>query len=126
MGDAYSHWTLPRIAGMSGAAEILLTGRTFDGREARDLGVCSRVLPNDAVLPAALELARDIAANTAPLAVAMSKELLWSTWGRDADAIERLETEMHHRLMADPDAREGVAAFLERRPPKWRGRFSTD
>jgi len=126
MGDAYSHWTLPRIAGMSGAAEILLTGRTFDGREARDLGVCSRVLPNDEVLPAALELARDIAANTAPLAVAMSKELLWSTWARDADEIERLETDMHHRLMAHPDAREGVVAFLERRPPKWRGRLSTD
>src|SRR5947207_4484684 len=83
MGDGYSHWTLPRIAGMSGAAEILLSGRMFDGHEAKELGVCSRVLPNDEVLPAALELARDIASNTAPLSVAYSKELLWDTWGLD-------------------------------------------
>jgi enoyl-CoA hydratase/carnithine racemase len=126
MGDAYSHWTLPRIAGMSGAAEILLTGRTFDGRAAKELGVCSLVLPNDDVLPAALELAADIAANTAPLAVAMSKELLWSTWGRDAGAVEEAETAMHHVLMAHDDAREGVLAYLERRPPAWRGRPSQD
>jgi enoyl-CoA hydratase/carnithine racemase len=126
MGDGYSHWTLPRIAGFSGAAEILLTGRMFDGREAKDLGVCSHVLPNDEVLPAALELARDIAVNTAPISVAVSKKLLWDTWGRDAEEIERLETALHHHLMAHPDAREGVMAFLEKRPPEWQGRLATD
>lgn len=126
MGDGYSHWTLPRIAGFSSAAEILLTGRTFDGHEAKDLGVCSRVLPNDEVLPAARELARDIAVNTAPLSVAASKALLWSTWDHDAEGIERLETEYHHVLMAHPDAREGVLAFLERRDPRWTGRVTED
>ena len=50
MGDAYSHWVLPRLAGMAAAADILLTGRTFDGHEAMELGVCNRVLPNDEVL----------------------------------------------------------------------------
>ena len=126
MGDGYSHWTLPRIAGMSGAAEILLTGRMFDGHEAKDLGVCSRVLPNDEVLPAALELARDIAVSTAPLSVAASKQLLWATWDRDAADVERLETEYHHVLMSHPDAREGVVAFLERRDPAWTGRVSAE
>jgi enoyl-CoA hydratase/carnithine racemase len=126
MGDGYSHWTLPRIAGFSGAAEILLTGRMFDGHEAKDLGVCSRVLPNDEVLPAALELARDIAANTAPLSVAVSKKLLWETWQHDAAGIEAMETHLHHHLMAHPDAREGVLSFLERRPAAWQGRLSTD
>ncbi len=121
MGDAFSHWTLPRLAGMSAAAEILLTGRTFDGSEAKELGLCRLVLPNDEVLPAATELARDIAANTAPLAVALSKRLLWHTWECTADQVEDLETEYHHRLMADPDAAEGVLAFLENRPPRWRG-----
>ena len=47
MGDAYSHWTLPRLVGIERAADILFTGRTFDGHEAKELGVCSRVLPND-------------------------------------------------------------------------------
>ena len=81
MGDAYSHWVLPRLAGMAAAADILLTGRTFDGHEARELGVCNRVLPNDEVLAAALETAHDIAANTAPLSVAFSKQLLWDVVG---------------------------------------------
>ena len=126
MGDGYSHWTLPRIAGFSGAAEILLTGRTFDGHEAKDLGVCSRVLPNDEVLPAALELARDIADNAAPLSVAYSKRLLWATWNLDAAGVERVETSMHHHLMAHPDAKEGPLAFLERRPPKWSGTLGDD
>lgn len=123
MGDAYSHWTLPRIVGQSTAAELLLTGRTFDGTEARELGVCSRVLPAAEVLPAALELARDVAVNAAPLSVAASKELLWSTWDLTADQIEGRETALHHQLMAHDDAREGVMAYLERRPPHWTGRL---
>lgn len=121
MGDAYSHWTLPRIAGLASAAEILLTGRMFDGREAKDLGVCSRVLPNDEVLPAALELARDVATNVAPVSAALSKRLLWASFGLGPDAVERAETEMHHVIMGKPDAREGVMAFLERRDPQWSG-----
>ena len=80
MPDAMSHWTLPRLVGLANAADILLTGRTFTGAEARDLGVASRVLPNDDVLPHALEVAHDMAINTAPLSVAVSKRLLWGTF----------------------------------------------
>jgi enoyl-CoA hydratase/carnithine racemase len=123
MGDAYSHWTLPRIVGMSVAADLLLSGRTFDGREAKELGLCSRVVDNAEVLPTAMELAHDIERNTAPMSVALSKQLLWDTWGRTPEEIEQLETEFHHRLMAGPDAREGVLSYLEKRPPVWRGRL---
>jgi len=126
MGDGYSHWTLPRIAGMSGAAEILLGGRMFDGAEAQRLGVCSRVLPNDEVLPAALDLARDIAANTAPLSVMYSKRLLWETWSLTPAEVEARETEAHHHLMGHDDAREGVVAFLEKRPPRWQGHLPSN
>jgi enoyl-CoA hydratase/carnithine racemase len=121
MGDGYSHWILPRLAGMSGAADILLTGRTFDGHEAQRLGICSRTLPNDQVLPAAMELARDVAEHAAPLSVAVSKQLLWGSWERSADQVEESETEGHQFLMARADAREGVDAFLEHRPPRWSG-----
>ncbi len=121
MGDAFSHWTLPRLVGMSDAAELLLTGRTFDGSEAKRMGLCRLVLPNDEVLPAATQLARDIAVNTAPLAVALSKQLLWRVWECSADEVGTQETEYHHRLMAHPDAAEGVLAFLENRPPRWQG-----
>ena len=119
MPDAMSHWTLPRLVGLANAADILLTGRTFTGAEARDLGVASRVLPNDDVLPHALEVAHDMAVNTAPLSVAVSKRLLWGTFAMTPDEVDRAETDLHHHLMGEPDAREGVMAFLERRDPEW-------
>jgi enoyl-CoA hydratase/carnithine racemase len=126
MGDGYSHWTLPRIAGMSAAAEILLTGQTFDGHKAREFGICSQVLPADEVLSVALDLARDIAINVAPLSVAYSKRLLWESWDLSSDSVESRETAYHRRLMGAPDAREGVVAFVEKRRPSWSGRLSTD
>ena len=119
MPDAFSNWTLPRIAGMANAADILLTGRTFTGAEAKELGVASRVLPNDDVLPHALEVAHDMAVNTAPVSVAVTKRLLWGSFGLVPGQVDRLETELHHHLMGEADAREGVHAFLERRPPRW-------
>lgn len=119
MPDAMSHWTLPRIAGLANAADILLTGRNFTGAEARDLGVASRVLPNDEVLPLALEVAHDMAVNTAPVSVAIAKRLLWGSFAMSPDQIDHAETELHRHVMGAPDAREGVMAFLERREPQW-------
>jgi enoyl-CoA hydratase/carnithine racemase len=124
MGDGMSHWTLPRVAGFANAADVLLTGRTFDGDEALRMGVCSRVVDNDAVLATATDIARDIAVNVSPASAAASKRALWSTWSSTPDDIERLETELHHVLMRLPDAREGVEAFLERRPPRWTTRVT--
>ena len=126
MGDAYSHWTLPRIAGMSGASEILLTGRTFDGRRAEALGLCSQSLPAGQVLAASLALARDVAVHAAPLSVAVSKRLLWESWSRTPEDVERSETALHHFLMAQPDAREGVESFLAKRIPQWQGSVGHD
>jgi len=119
MPDAMSHWTLPRLVGLANAADILLTGRTFTGAEARDLGVASRVLANDEVLPHALEVAHDMAVNTAPVSVAVSKRLLWGTFSMTPEEVDRAETDLHHHLMGEADAREGVMAFLERREPQW-------
>jgi enoyl-CoA hydratase/carnithine racemase len=124
--DAYSHWTLPRLAGLASAAEVLLTGRMFDGREARELGIASRCLPNDEVLPHALSVARDIAVNVAPLSAALSKRLLWRSMDLSPEEVGRLETEYHHVVMGRPDASEGVMAFLERRAPEWEARVARD
>ncbi len=126
VGDALSHWTLPRLVGMTNAADILLSGRTFDGHEAARLGVCNHVLPNDEVLPAAVNYARDLATNAAPLSVAASKAMLWQSFESTPDEMEALETAYHHLLMGHPDAREGVLAFIERRPPHWSGQVSRD
>ena len=122
VGDAYSHWILPRLVGLSNAAEILLSGATFDGHRAVALGLGSRVLDADDVLPAAIDLARDIAENAAPASVAASKRLLWDSFDLDRDEIGRRETDIHLDLMRLDDAKEGVRAFQEGRAPNWTGR----
>ncbi|HTR70608.1 MAG TPA: enoyl-CoA hydratase-related protein [Mycobacteriales bacterium] len=122
IGDAYSHWVLPRVVGFAAAAEILLTGATFDGRRAVELGIGSRALATEEVLPAAQAIARDIATNVAPRAVALSKRLLWDSFDLDRAAVGWRETQAHLELMGGEDAREGVRAFMERRPPTWSGR----
>jgi enoyl-CoA hydratase/carnithine racemase len=120
--DAHAHWTVPRAVGHARAADLLLTGRTFSGREAAELGVANRALPAEEVLPAALETARDIAVYTAPQSVALSKRLLWASPTLDRHDVGRLETEAHRIVMGTPDAREGVMAWLERRDPRWTGK----
>jgi enoyl-CoA hydratase/carnithine racemase len=122
VGDAYSHWILPRLVGIANAAEILLTGTTFDGHRAVQLGLGSRVLDAADVLPAALEIAHDIAQNTAPMSVAASKRLLWDSFDLSRDAVGARETDIHRHVMGHGDAKEGVRAHLERRPPRWSGR----
>jgi len=119
MPDAYSHWTLPRIVGMEKAAWLLLTGTKVTGREAAELGLALRSAPAEEVLPRAMEIARDIAENTAPLSVGVTKKLLWQSPELTAHQVERLETELHHHLMGKPDAIEGAVAYMERRAPRW-------
>jgi enoyl-CoA hydratase/carnithine racemase len=126
MPDAYSHWTLPRLIGMERAAYLLLTGRTVKGPEAVDLGIALRSLPAEKVLSAALEIATDIAVNTAPLSVAVTKRLLWESPNLTPAEVGTRETELHHHLMGKPDAAEGSMAWLERRVPKWKLSVSND
>jgi len=126
MPDGYAHWTLPRIVGLARAAEILLSGRKYSGDEALTLGIANHVLPAEEVLPAALELARDIADNAAPLSVAITKKLLWESPGLSPADVERKETALHHVLMGAPDAIEGGVAYVERRKPDWKLRVSRD
>ena len=119
MPDAYSHWTLPRLVGLERAADLLLTGRKIKGAEAVEMGIASRALPAHQVLPAALEIATDIANNTAPLSVAVTKRLLWESPNLTRAEVGHKETELHHHLMGRADAVEGPMAWIERRPPQW-------
>jgi enoyl-CoA hydratase/carnithine racemase len=121
-----SHAIVPRVAGFSVAAELLLSGRTFSGTEAAALGIVSKALPADEVVPAALELARDIAANTAPVSVAVAKQLLWDGMDKSVADVSAMENRLFAKVTALPDAREGIAAFVEKRPPAWTGKVTTD
>jgi enoyl-CoA hydratase/carnithine racemase len=128
MGDCMSHWTLPHLAGATVAADILLTGRTFRGSEALELGIATRSVPAAMVRREALDIAHDIADNVAPMSAALSKRLLWDTVmnGYTPSQVASLETMLHQRVMGTADAREGVAAFAERRPPRWKSSVSTE
>ncbi len=126
IGDGYSHWTLPRIAGLANAADILLTGRMIDGRAALAMGIANQCLDADEVLPTAMEIAHDLAINAAPVSVAISKRLLWDAVDLTSEQVERLEAGMHMHLFEGPDVREGPVAFLEQRAPKWKQRVSED
>jgi enoyl-CoA hydratase/carnithine racemase len=126
MPDAYAHWTLPRIVGMSRAAEVLLTGSKFTAARAYELGMASRVLPAAEVLPAALELAREIATQTAPVSVAVTKKLMWESFSLSPQDTERKETALHHVVMGSPDSIEGVMAFIQKRRPAWKGSVARD
>lgn len=122
IGDAQSHHTLRRSVGLAVAAELLLTGRPMSGREAAERGVAGRALPAAEVLPAAMEIAHDVATHASPAAVALSKRVLWAE--QDLAEVRRDENSAHQVLMAHPDAVEGAAAWRERRDPRWTYRVS--
>jgi len=126
--DCMSHWTLAHLTNLGVAAEVLLTGRTFNGAEAAAFGIANKALPAAQVLDHAMEMARDIATNVAPMSAALCKRLLWDTAinGYTPRQVAELETQLHHRVMGSDDAREGVSAFLERRPPRFSSRLSAD
>ncbi len=126
--DCMSHWTLAHLTNLGVAAEVLLTGRTFTGAEAVAFGIANKALPAAQVLDHALERARDIATNVAPMSAALCKRLLWDSAinGYTPRQVASLETQLHHRVMGTDDAREGVAAFLERRAPRFSSRLSAE
>jgi len=118
--EAGSTWILPRLVGMSRAAELLLTGRMLSATEALAWGLVSRVVPDADLLGVAQEMAAEIATAAAPHAVALTKQLLWRSAGMpDPVAAEELEARVFAWAKAQPEAREGLRAFAEKRPPAW-------
>ncbi|MFC3964194.1 enoyl-CoA hydratase/isomerase family protein [Nocardia jiangsuensis] len=126
LADGSAHWTLPRLVGMANAADIMLTGRTFDGEEAQAMGIANASLPGGEVLPTALAVAHDIASGSAPLPVALSKRLLWEGLGMTPDMVGRLETDLNQQVSHSIDGNEAMSAFKEQRRPNWTGKLTEE
>ncbi len=113
-------WLLPRIVGISRAAEIMYTGRVLSAQEALEFGLVSRVVPDDELMPTARALAREIAVNCAPVSVALTKKMLYEFLTEtDIEKAERVNHVYFAWTGTQPDAREGVVSFLEKREPSW-------
>ena len=115
--EACSSWFLPRLVGISQAAEWCYSGRVFPADEALAGGLVRSVHAADDLLTVANGIAREIADNTAPVSVALTRQMLWRMLGASHPMeAHRVDSRGIQSRGASADAREGVASFLEKRP----------
>ncbi|MAP10503.1 MAG: enoyl-CoA hydratase [Gammaproteobacteria bacterium] len=118
--EAASSWFLPRLVGPGQALEWMLSGRVFDAEEALAGGLLRSLHAPEELLPAANALAREFADNTAPVSVAMTRQMIWKMMTEQHPmAAHRVDTAGVRYCGSLPDAREGVESFLEKRPPRF-------
>ncbi|MFT5389867.1 MAG: enoyl-CoA hydratase/carnithine racemase [Gammaproteobacteria bacterium] len=114
-----SHYMVQRLAGFAVASDVLLSGRMFSGAELAALGLANQALPSNEVLPEALRRAQDFV-NTAPVSVAITKRLLWESVNGSRAEFGKREDALFAWVGNQPDAREGIESFLEKRAPSWK------
>ncbi|WFU14538.1 crotonase/enoyl-CoA hydratase family protein [Bradyrhizobium sp. CB3481] len=125
--EAASSWFLPRIVGIARAIEWCCSGRVFGAQEALASGLVSKVVPPDQLLPMARALAHDVIDRSAPVSVALTRQMLWRMLGAD-DPMEahKIDSRGIYARGRSLDAKEGIAAFLEKRPAVFVDKVSTD
>ena len=118
--EAASSWFLPRVVGISQALEWCLTARVFRAPEALAGGLVRSIHPADEVLDVARGLAQEIAEHAAPVSAALSRQMLWRMLGADHPMeAHKVDSRGIFDLGRSADVREGVSAFLEKRPAVW-------
>ena len=125
--EALSLWTVPRQIGVARANELLMTGKIINAREALEFGIVSHVWPDAEFMTRVREMALDIAQNTAPVSVAITKRLIWGLLGEDEmEKAQAIDARAFQWTGKQADSREGVTAFLEKRKPAWKLKPSKD
>ena len=123
---ASTHFLVQRM-GFGRASEMCLSGRLYGAEEAHAAGLVSELLPHDDLLGRANELAREIAENTSPVSVALSRQMLWRMLGASHPMeAHRIDSRGIHFMGSSKDAREGVQSFLDKRAPNFEMRVSSD
>lgn len=125
--EACSSWFLPRLVGISQALEWTLSGRVFPAQEALAGRLVSRVVSPQELLPNARALAKEIVDHTAPVSVALARQLMWRMLGADHPMeAHKVDSRGIFYMGASPDVAEGIAAFKEKRAPNFGMRVSRD
>ncbi|MGW4488766.1 enoyl-CoA hydratase-related protein [Amycolatopsis sp. NPDC004368] len=125
--EGASAWFLPRLVGMGTALDWMVSGRVFGALEAFEKGLVHSVHAADEVLDRAYELARDLVANTAPVSVAVTRQLLYRMASAPSPfEVHELDSKLIGGLPTNQDAVEGVLSFLQKRPPEFKLRVDHD
>ena len=125
--EAASSWFLPRIVGISQALAWCYSGKVFDAKEALAGRLVSEVVKPEELLPRAKAIAREIADNTAPVSVALIRQMMWKGLTMDHPMeAHKVDSRGIYSRGASADVREGVMAFLEKRPAKFPQAVSKD
>jgi enoyl-CoA hydratase/carnithine racemase len=112
-------WLLPRMIGTSRALDLLWSARRFDAAEALRIGLVDRVVEPAHLMEAACGYLRDLAANVSPRSIAVIKSQIYRHWSLGLESALRDTEALMNEALAHPDATEGVASFVERRPPRF-------
>jgi enoyl-CoA hydratase/carnithine racemase len=119
--EACSSWFLPRVVGVSRALEWVLSGRVFPAEEAAAGGLVREVVPHEDLLPAARRVAAGFSDGTSAVSVALSRRMLWRMLCADHPMeAHKVDSLAMAEMGRSPDTHEGVAAFLEKRPARFR------
>jgi enoyl-CoA hydratase/carnithine racemase len=123
--EACSSWFLPRVVGISRAMEWVSTGRVFSAQEGLDAGLIRAIYPKAELIGAARELALEIAQNTAPVSVALARQLMWRMLGAEHPMMaHRADSRRMVARGQSTDVIEGVTSFLEKRPAHFTDKVS--
>lgn len=114
-------YLLSRIVGLSSALELVCSGEIIDAQEMQRIGLVSKVVPNDQLMPTAVETAKKLMRGS-PLAIRNAKELIYRSLERNIEEHLQASSSIFSMLTASEDHAEGVRAFMEKREPRWKGR----
>ncbi len=112
-------WTLPRLIGQSAALDLIISGRVFLAEEAAELGMVNKVVPAGELMDYTLAYARDMATNVSPTSMAVMKNQVYSQLGMGLDDAMAASNKVMAESLKRSDFKEGVASFLEKRPPNF-------